>query len=115
MLPELGAAQEWRVWALAEMLREMDKQILPDGADYEGSTGYHHFVLELLLYSFILCRANGIPIADKYWRKLYAMLVYLKAILRPDGATPLIGDSDGGQVLPLIPHSADDSRIRNSN
>ncbi|HZE64419.1 MAG TPA: alginate lyase family protein [Pyrinomonadaceae bacterium] len=108
MLPELGAAQEWRAWALAEMLREMDKQILPDGADYEGSTGYHRFVLELLLYSFILCRANGIPIAEKYWRKLYAMLVYLKAILRPDGAAPLIGDSDGGQVLPLIPHSADD-------
>lgn len=108
MLPELSAAKEWRAWALAEMLREMDKQILPDGADYEGSTGYHRFVLELFLYSFILCRANGIPIADKYWRKLHAMLVYLKVILRPDGVSPLIGDSDGGQILPLIPHSADD-------
>ena len=108
MLPELSAAAEWREWAQTEMLREMDKQILPDGADYEGSTGYHRFVLELLLYSFILCRANGIPIADKYWHKLYAMLVYLKTILRPDGAAPLIGDSDGGQVLPLVSHSADD-------
>ena len=68
MLPELSAAKEWRAWALAEMLREMDKQILPDGADYEASTGYHRFVLELFLYSFILCRANDIPIADKYWR-----------------------------------------------
>lgn len=108
MLPELSAAKEWREWALAEMLGEMDKQILPDGADYEGSTGYHRFVLELFLYSFILCRANEIPIVDKYWRKLHAMLVYLKAILRPDGGAPLIGDSDGGQVLPLVPHSADD-------
>jgi hypothetical protein len=108
MLPELSAAQDWREWALAEMLRELDKQILSDGADYEGSTGYHRFVLELFLYSFILCRANEIQIGEKYWRRLHAMLVYLSCILRPDGAAPLIGDTDGGQVLPLTPHSADD-------
>ncbi|HEX3280324.1 MAG TPA: alginate lyase family protein [Pyrinomonadaceae bacterium] len=108
MLPELGAANEWREWALAEMLREMDKQILPDGADYEGSTGYHRFVLELFLYSFILCRANKIQIAENYWRKLHSMLLYLQAILRPDGEAPLIGDTDGGQALPLAQHGADD-------
>lgn len=108
MLPELSAAKEWRAWALAEMLREMDKQILSDGADYEGSTGYHRFVLELFLYSFILCRVNDVPIADKYWRKLHQMLVYLRGILRPDGFAPLIGDTDGGQVLPVVSRSAND-------
>jgi len=108
MLPELSVAREWREWALAEMLREMDKQILRDGADYEASTGYHCFVLELFLYTFILCRANEIPIAPKYWRKLHAMLVYLRGIVRPDGMTPLIGDTDGGQVLPIVSRSAND-------
>jgi hypothetical protein len=108
MLPELSAAGEWREWALAEMLREMDKQVLPDGADYEASTGYHCFVLELFLYTFILCRANEIPIAPKYWRKLHAMLEYLRGILRPEGMTPLIGDKDGGQVLPIVSRSAND-------
>ena len=108
MLPELAAAKDWRDWALAEMLREMDKQILPDGVDYEGSTGYHCFVLELFLYSFILCRANKIPIADKYLRQMQKMLVYLRAILRPDGTTPLIGDTDGGQVLPIVSRAAND-------
>ena len=101
-------AKEWREWALAEIVREMDKQILDDGADYEASTGYHRFVLELFLYSFILCRANEIPIADKYWRKLHAMLVYLRTILRPDGFAPLIGDTDGGQALPVVSRSAND-------
>ena len=108
MLPELSAAKEWREWAMAEMLREMDKQILTDGADYEASTGYHCFVLELFLYTFILCRANEIPIADKYWHKLHKMLVYLSDILRPDGLAPLIGDTDGGQVLPIGSRSAND-------
>ncbi len=108
MLPELSAAKEWREWALAEMLREMDKQILPDGADYEGSTGYQRFVLQLFLYSFILCRANKIQLEDRYWHKVHAMLVYLRGILRPDAFAPLIGDTDGGQVLPIIPRSAND-------
>jgi hypothetical protein len=108
MLPELSAASGWREWALAELLGELDKQVLADGAHYEGSTGYHRFVLELFLYSFVLCLANEIPIADKYWRQLRGMLVYLKAILRPDGAAPLLGDSDGGQVLSLAARRADD-------
>jgi hypothetical protein len=108
MLPELSAAREWREWALAEMLKEMDKQVLADGADYEASTGYHRFVLELFLYTFVLCRTNEIQIENKYWQKLHAMLDYLRGILRPDGFAPLIGDTDGGQVLPIHSHSAND-------
>ncbi len=108
MLPELSSAEEWRRWAMAEMLREMDKQILPDGADYEASTGYHRFVLELFLYSFILCDSNDIPIDEKYWQKLRAMFGYVRGTLRPDGLAPLIGDTDGGQVLPIVRRSADD-------
>ena len=108
MLPELSTAAEWREWALAEMLGEMDKQILPDGADYESSTGYHCFVLQLFLYSFILCRANEIQIADRYWRTLHGMLVYLCEVLRPDGLIPLVGDTDGGQVLPMVSREAND-------
>jgi hypothetical protein len=108
MLPELRAARSWREFGLREMLREMDKQILADGADCEASTGYHRFVLELFLYSFMLCRANGIEIEDRYWRRLRAMLDYMRAYLRPCGRAPLIGDSDGGQVLPLVNHSSDD-------
>jgi hypothetical protein len=108
MLPELDKAEEWRAWALSELLRELDKQILPDGAHYEGSTGYHRFVLEVFLYSFILCKANDLLVADKYWRKLHQMLKYLRAIMRPDGFAPLIGDTDGSQVLPLVCSDAND-------
>ncbi len=108
MCPELSAAAEWRSWAMVEMLGEMDKQILPNGADYERSTGYHRFVLELFLYSFILCDANEIAIEEKYWQKLRAMFIYLRGILRPDGRAPLVGDTDGGQVLPVVNRTADD-------
>ena len=108
MLPELEAAEDWRAFGLRELLREMDKQVLADGADSEASTGYHRLVLELFLYSFILARANKIEIGEKYWEKLRAMLDYVRAYLRPDARAPLIGDTDSGQVLPLVHRSAND-------
>jgi hypothetical protein len=108
LLPELSQATEWRNFGLREMLREMDKQILDDGADFESSTGYHRFILELLLYSFVLCRANEIEIEVRYWERLHRMLEYLRTYLRPDGFAPLIGDSDSGQVLPIHQRRGDD-------
>jgi hypothetical protein len=101
MLPELREAEKWRNFALPELLREMGKQVLRDGADFEASTGYHRFVLELFLYSFLLCRQNSVEIEPQYWDKLKAMLKYMRGYLRPDGLAPLIGDTDSGQVLPI--------------
>ena len=108
MLPELRDAKSWRHFGLDQLLREMDKQVLPDGADFEASTGYHRFVAELFLYSFMLCRANGVEIEQKYWTKLHQMLIYVRSYLRPDGFAPLIGDTDSGQVLPVLRRRADD-------
>jgi hypothetical protein len=108
MLPELEAARGWREFALRQMLREMDKQVLADGADFEASTGYHRLVLELFLYSFLLCRENNIEIEERYWLKLKKMMEYLRATLRPDGRAPLVGDTDSGRVLPVKPREADD-------
>jgi uncharacterized heparinase superfamily protein len=108
MLPELQAAGEWREFGLRELLAEMDKQTLGDGADYEASTGYHRLKVELYLDSMVLCHLNGIEIADKYWTKLRSMIDYMAAYLRPDGRAPLIGDTDSGQVLPIVQRAADD-------
>ncbi len=107
-LPELEAANDWQSFGLREMLREIDKQVLADGTHYESSTGYHRFVLELLLYSFILCRANSIEIEDRYWKRLFSMFQYTRAYLRPDGRAPLVGDTDSGQVMPIARHTADE-------
>jgi hypothetical protein len=108
MLPELQDARAWRKFGLRELLAELDKQILPDGADSESSSAYHRLKLELLLYSLVLCRENGIEIDQKHWEKVSAMAAYTRAYLRPDGRAPLIGDSDSGQILPIVKHSGDD-------
>jgi hypothetical protein len=107
-LPELDAAAGWREFALTELLSELHKQVAPDGSDREASTGYQRFVTELFLYSFLLCRANGIEIDESRWARLRLMLEYVRACLRPDGRAPLVGDTDGGRVLPLVRRAADD-------
>ncbi len=108
MLPELAGAAEWRAFGLRELKREMNKQVLPDGADCESSTGYHRLVLELFAYSFLLCRLNAIEIEAHYWNQLQRMFRYLRGYLRPDGFAPLLGDSDSGQVFPLSRRRGDD-------
>ena len=108
MLPEVRDSREWRDFGLDQTLREMDKQVLSDGVDFEASTGYHRFVTELLLYSFLLCKANNVEIEERYWSRLHQMLAYIRAYLRPDGFAPLIGDTDSGRVLPVGHRSARD-------
>jgi hypothetical protein len=108
MLPELESAADWRDFGLREMLREMDQQVLPDGSDFEASTGYHRFVLELFLYTFLVCLANNVRIEDRHWITLRRMVEFVRAYLRPDGRAPLIGDTDSGQVFPITKRAADD-------
>lgn len=109
LLPELEHSEEWKKFGLTEMLREMDKQILPDGADFEASTGYHSFVTELFLYSFILTERSGIEVEQRYIEVLRRMLQYIRKIIRPDNRIPLIGDADGSQIIPIVKRDADDA------
>jgi hypothetical protein len=108
LLPELDAAAGWREFALRELPRELDRQVLPDGADWEASTGYQRFATEIFLYSFLLCRENGFDVGARAWAKVRSMLEYVRAYLRPDGRAPLVGDADGGQFLPLARRGADE-------
>ncbi|HVF46972.1 MAG TPA: alginate lyase family protein [Pyrinomonadaceae bacterium] len=108
LVPELENAKEWRDVGLKEMLAEIDKQILPDGADFESSTSYHGFVTAMLLYSFLLAERNQIEIKAVYWAKLEKMIGYIHGITRPDGRVPLIGDADGSRFVPFVRREAND-------
>lgn len=108
MLPEFVDGEYFIDFGLTELLREMEKQILADGADFESSTGYHRYILELVLYSFILCSYNDVEIEPRYWEKLRGMLRYVRGYIRPDGVAPLIGDTDSGQVFPISRRQANE-------
>jgi hypothetical protein len=108
LVDEFVDAEDWLDSGATALLRELDKQVLADGADFESSTGYHRFVLELFLYSFFLFEIEEERIKKERWHKLHQMFIYMRSYLRPDGFAPLIGDTDSGQVFPIRRRRADD-------
>lgn len=108
LVPELEHAERWRTIGWRELRREMRKQMLPDGANFESSTGYHRFITELILYTFVLARRSGDEIGEDDLDILRKAEEYIRAIQRPDERMPLIGDADGSQIIPIVRREADE-------
>lgn len=96
--PQFKESQVWLDFGLAELYREVSKQVYEDGVDFEASISYHRLVLELFLYPCLLCRVNGIDIPAEVLDKLEKMLFFTMNYTRPDGTIPCIGDSDNGRL-----------------
>jgi len=107
-VPELKQSAEWTSFSSQHLLSEMDRQILDDGVDYEGSVAYHRFVAEIFLLFFSMSRATGKEIPLRYWKRLELMFGFVKHYLKPDGTAPRIGDSDDGRLVPFKPRPPDD-------
>ena len=108
--PELREARGWRDYSASRLVKEMKRQVLADGVDYEGATGYHRFVLEIFSLFFSLCRAGRFDPGRAFRARLEAMFEFVGSYLKPDRTAPLIGDSDDGRLIkfkdrPAVDHS----------
>jgi uncharacterized heparinase superfamily protein len=101
--PYFKEAEKWRDFALRELVREMEKQVYPDGFDFEASTCYHRLVLEFFFYTAVLCQRNGIDLPQAFWDRLYKMFEVVLYILKPNGRLPQLGDNDSGRLFVLHP------------
>jgi uncharacterized heparinase superfamily protein len=99
VMPEFNESAGWLKFSLPRLFDEMDKQVLPDGVDYELTTGYHRYVLEVFAILFALMIRQGREIPSRYWDKLAGMFDFVRHYLKPDGTAPLIGDSDDGRLI----------------
>lgn len=113
-LPFLSRAKHWKKLGESIMFTEIDRQILPDGVYFEQSTWYQRYTVDLYLHFLILRSLQGqsspdAPLANTETR-LQKAFDFLMHITMPDGTTPLIGDDDGGRVLPLTTAEPDDFR-----
>jgi len=111
LVPEFNEAKKWREFGIEELTKEMEKQVYPDGVDFEASTCYHRLALELFFYATFLVIINdqdfeednftGVGnkiFGEEYLRRLYKMFEFLLYALKPNGRMPQIGDNDNGRL-----------------
>jgi heparinase II/III-like protein len=110
VFPLLPAASRWRRESTKILIREADRQILPDGVYMEQSTCYQCYTAEIYLHFMILASRNGVSVPDGVIRRLESLLDALLALRRPNGSLPQLGDADGGRLLPLEPRLPGDAR-----
>jgi Heparinase II/III N-terminus/Heparinase II/III-like protein len=103
-LPSDSQTDEWLAFASAELPQEADRQFLPDGGNYEGSTNYHRLSGEIVLFGVALLAALGraaVPVT--LCDKLLRAAELTRAITRPGGGVVQIGDTDSGRWFKLTP------------
>lgn len=105
LFPEFPEAEKWQKTALTRLWEELDRQVYPDGVDYEASTAYHRLVTEMVLSVVALCVINHVEIPPTAEARLKTMLDVILAYTAPDGLAPQIGDADDGRLLPLSVHA----------
>lgn len=95
---DLPEAAVWNTFCRDALEREIEIQVLDDGADYESSIPYHRLVTELFLGAARLADFRHQPLSDSYRVRLKTMVGYMAAVLRPDGLMPQVGDADDGRL-----------------
>ena len=96
LFPEFKESAEWRKTATDRLYAELDKQVYPDGAQIELSTGYHQASLDNFLMAYQIAKLNGVPMPADYVAKLGKMWEYNLKASMPDGTLP--GLNDAGRI-----------------
>jgi len=91
--------KEWLRLGVRSLAEEMQRQVSPDGVDYEKSTSYHRLVLELFSAATILCQRTQIHFEQPYMQRLERMFEFVQHYTRPDGSIPIVGDADDGRLF----------------
>jgi hypothetical protein len=107
LFPEFEAAGEWKTTAADRMWTELNKQMLPDGAQWELAPGYGAGVLGQFRDVYQLAKLNDEPLPDGYLDRLEASYNYY-LYTSVDGKMPAFGDSGHGNARRVLRWGAAD-------
>ncbi|MBV6521912.1 MAG: hypothetical protein MNPFHGCM_02056 [Gemmatimonadaceae bacterium] len=100
-LSPLRDARRWRDRGLRILLEQLPRHVRADGVYFEQATYYQRYTLDFYLHLMILAERCGDRLDHRVAPTVVRLLECLRTIARPDGSIPLIGDDDGGRLLPL--------------
>ena len=103
LFPELPRSHRYEARALEVLVREADRQILPDGSGVEQSLRYHLFVADVLLLVVATLAERGDTPPRELVEALLRSGAYLTSLVRPGEPTSWYGDDDECFALRLQP------------
>ncbi|MFQ6130678.1 MAG: heparinase II/III family protein [Armatimonadota bacterium] len=99
MFPEFREAEQWRTVAYERLDMELDRQVYPDGAQKELTTGYHQVALRNFKAALDPALRNDVPVPPGYLDKLKRMYQYNLYCMMPGGLLPPLNDAGMTRVL----------------
>lgn len=93
LFPELKKAEEYKNVAFDRLNKELDRQVYPDGAEVELTTGYHQVSRSNFMELAMLAQKNKLPLPDKYLGKLKKMYEFNLYMMNPTGYLPPFNDA----------------------
>lgn len=102
LYPELLPSERWLKEAWVILKEELDRQIYPDGFQYELSTGYHDVVVNNYQRVLEAAKAFNAPILEGITEKLLKACQLDVKLMMPDGKLPDLNDGKEEQVSKLL-------------
>ncbi|MCD6360288.1 MAG: heparinase II/III family protein [Armatimonadetes bacterium] len=107
MFPEFTEAERWRQVAYDRLLQELDRQVYPDGAQMELSTGYHQVARGNFMRALEPAQRNNVEVPAEYLDKLKRMYWYNLYAMRPDLRLPPLNDAGDTAVQGTLQEAYD--------
>ena len=101
--PGFRRAVRWKRLGWRILLEQLPRQVRPDGTYFEQSSWYQGYTVDFYVHALQLAEWAGLVVPPGMRERVTAAAEVLAALARPDGTIPLIGDDDGGRLLPLGP------------
>lgn len=93
LFPECRESARWQTRGLKILYREVRSQVCAEGVHGERATLYQRVIAGELLELFVLMENNGLAIPADVKNRFARMVEFERALARPDGTFPLLGDS----------------------
>ncbi len=101
--PYFSETGRWREAAARSLCAEARRQTFASGLNRELATGYHGFVLELLLVAALEGEVTGFSLGPELWQTVAGMTDAVAAFVDVELGAPRQGDGDEGTALLLDP------------
>lgn len=99
--PFWPAHLNWNAKARQILENEVSLQHSEDGVNREQAICYQHFVLDFLILSACVAKANNADFSGDFYIRIEESINFIASIMDVSGRIPMIGDSDDGLVFSL--------------